>query len=336
LQTKIHTIIYLTLFPVPAFVSLAAHEPVEQEIQDAFKKWKEGRKRLYNNGKEEDNRLRIFADNYKMVKKMQSENRTYEVELNKFADMSTEEFASTYLGTRPPTMRSNNEQLLEATTATLPASVDWRTRNAVTPIKNQGSCGSCWSFSAIGALESLYAIKYGILKSFSEQQLVDCSGSYGTYACNGGIMTAAFKYTRDYGVELGSVYPYTGAKGTCKFDKTKVVFKNTAWVSVTPNNNVQLAAAVATRPVSAAVQADASVFQFYKGGIIDGTACGTSLNHGIIIVGYGSENGKDFWIIRNSWGTSWGEAGYVRIAKSSSTNSAGVCGIAMMASYPTA
>jgi C1A family cysteine protease len=270
------------------------------------------------------------------MKKMQSENRTYEVELNKFADMSTEEFASTYLGTRPPTMRSNNEQLLEATTATLPASVDWRTRNAVTPIKNQGSCGSCWSFSAIGALESLYAIKYGILKSFSEQQLVDCSGSYGTYACNGGIMTAAFKYTRDYGVELGSVYPYTGAKGTCKFDKTKVVFKNTAWVSVTPNNNVQLAAAVATRPVSAAVQADASVFQFYKGGIIDGTACGTSLNHGIIIVGYGSENGKDFWIIRNSWGTSWGEAGYVRIAKSSSTNSAGVCGIAMMASYPTA
>jgi C1A family cysteine protease len=338
-MNKSSTIVFiLVLLGMNAYVTIAK-DPVAQEVQEAFKKWKEGRNRLYSNGKEEDNRLRIFEENYNKIKKMQSEDRPYQVELNKFADMSTEEFATAYLGTRPSNVRAattTDPTILQATTSTVPATIDWRAKNAVTPIKNQGYCGSCWSFSAVGAMEGLYAIKYGLLKTFSEQQLIDCSGSYGTYACNGGVMTAAFKYTRDYGVELGTVYPYTGTKGTCKFDKTKVVFKNIGWVSVTANNNVQLAAAVATRPVSAAVQADASVFQFYKGGIIDGTACGTSLNHGILIVGYGSENGKDFWIIKNSWGTSWGEGGYVRIAKSNSTSSAGVCGIAMMASYPTA
>jgi len=149
-------------------------------------------------------------------------------------------------------------------------------------------------------------------------------------------MTNAFKYTRDYGVQVGSSYTYKAVKGTCTYNASKVVFKNTGWIAVTANNQVQLAAAVATRPVSVAVQADASVFQFYTGGIIDGTACGTAVNHGVLIVGYGSENGKDFWIVKNSWGTGWGEAGYVRIAKASTTNNAGVCGIAAMASYPTA
>jgi C1A family cysteine protease len=318
-------------------IAFASHEPVEPEIIEEFKKWKQERSRLYSSGKDDDNRLRIFAENYKKIKKMQSEDRPYTVGLNKFADMSTEEFEAAYLGTKPPKMRTSNTEVLEATlTATLPSSVDWRTRNAVTPIKNQGYCGSCWSFSAIGAMEGLYALKYGILKNFAEQQLVDCSSSYGNYGCNGGAMTSAFKYTHDYGVELATAYPYEGTQSTCRYNSSKVVFKNLGWVSLTANDNVRLAAAVATRPVSAAVQADASVFQFYTGGIIDGTACGTSLNHGILIVGYGTENGKDYWIIKNSWGTSWGEGGYVRIAKNNSTNSPGVCGIAMWASYPTA
>jgi cathepsin L len=185
-------------------------------------------------------------------------------------------------------------------------------------------------------MEGLYAIKYGILKTFAEQQLLDCANSYGNYGCNGGAMTNAFKYTRDYGVELATAYPYVGYQSTCKYSSTKAVFKNIGYVALKANDNVALAAAVATRPVSAAVQADASVFQFYSGGIIDSTACGTNLNHGILIVGYGSENGKDYWIIKNSWGTSWGEGGYVRIAKSNSTSSPGVCGIAMWTSYPTA
>lgn len=182
-------------------LTFATQEPVEQEIVEEFKKWKETRQRFYSTGKEEENRLRIFAKNFKMIQKMQTEERPYQVGLNKFADMSTEEFAAAYLGTKPPSVRSTKTATLEATAATLPASVDWRNKNAVTPVKNQGTCGSCWSFSAIAALEGLYAIKYGVLKTFAEQQLVDCSGSYGTYACNGGIMTAAFKYTRDYGVE---------------------------------------------------------------------------------------------------------------------------------------
>jgi C1A family cysteine protease len=149
-------------------------------------------------------------------------------------------------------------------------------------------------------------------------------------------MTSAYKYTRDYGIQTGSVYPYLGVKGACKYNATKVVFKNVGWISVAKNDQVQLAAAVAKQPVSAAVQADATIFQFYGGGIMDSTACGTAINHGVLIVGYGTENGKDYWIVKNSWGTSWGEAGYVRIAKSASKTSAGVCGIASMCSYPTA
>jgi C1A family cysteine protease len=264
---------------------------------------------------------------------MNGEGRGYQLALNKFADMTPEEFSASYLGTKPPAVREGNEQILQATTTV--TAVDWRKKMAVTPIKNQGTCGSCWSFSAISTLESLYFIKKGILKILSEQQLVDCAGSYGTYACNGGTMTAAYKYTRDYGVMLSTAYPYKGVKGTCAYKATSLVFKNIGWVSVPKNDQIQLAVAVSKQPVAAAVQADASVFQFYKTGIIDGTACGTAVNHGIVIVGYGTELGKDFWIIRNSWGTSWGEAGYVRIAKTSTVGNAGVCGIATMCSYPT-
>jgi KDEL-tailed cysteine endopeptidase len=326
------------LLGLAAYVSAKKNFTIEPEVYEQFKKWKSEHKRNYANGKDEENRMKIFRENLDRIKKIQAEDHPYSVGLNKFADLTPEEFEANYLGYRPPAVRPGEGEDVVLTATAVPTSIDWRTRNAVTPIKNQGSCGSCWSFAAIGALEGLYSIKTGILKVFSEQQLVDCSGSYGTYACNGGTMTAAYKYTRDYGVELSTAYPYRAVKQTCAFNSNSVVWKNVGYVSVTRNDNVALEAAVAQQPVSAAVQANAGVFQYYTGGIIDGTACGTSVNHGILIVGYGvdSATGKKYWIIKNSWGTGWGEAGYLRIAKSSSTADIGVCGIAYMASYPTA
>jgi C1A family cysteine protease len=327
-------LVILVLLGMTAMVLCKKHK-VKTEVQEHFKKWKGEHKRQYVDDVEEERRMEIFAENVEKIKKMQAEDRPYKVDINKFADLTTEEFATAYLGLKAPSTRTGNEEVV-LTATTLPASVDWRTRSAVTPVKNQGQCGSCYTFSSTGALEGLYAIKYGILKSFSEQQILDCSGSYGNYGCNGGSMTASFKYTRDYGIQLGSSYSYLGYKSTCSYSSSNAIFRNVGWVSVTKYDNAQLAAAVAQQPVSAAVEADASVFQWYSGGIIDGSACGTAINHAILIVGYGTDStGKNYWIVKNSWGTGWGEAGYVRISKTNSTYATGVCGIAKMASYPT-
>lgn len=332
-----NTLSLVTIFALlgaTAFVRAQVTQPVTFEVIEEFKQWKLVHNKNYVDGIDEENRLLIFNENYQKLKSMKSDTLLYKVGLTKFADLTTDEFKATYLGTQSPRFRSWTVLHLDATP--LPESVDWRAKSAVTPIKHQGPCGSCWAFAAAGALEGLFSIKNGQLKSLSEQQLIDCSTAYGTYGCNGGLMTSAFKYTRDNGITSTSNYPYAGIKQQCKFKEESSVFKNVGWISVAKNDQVQLANAVSRQPVAAAVQADATVFQFYTGGILDDSACGTAVNHGVLIVGYGSENGKDFWIVKNSWGTSWGESGYVRIAKSSSKTTPGVCGIAALASYPTA
>ena len=216
-----------------------------------------------------------------------------------------------------------------------PSSLDWRQKNAVTPVKDQGQCGSCWSFSSTGSMEGAWAIHSGNLVSLSEQQLVDCSYGlkYGNLGCNGGLMDSAFQYAIDNGgMCTEDSYQYTASKGTC--EKCTPVVTISGCVDVTPNNEVDLEKAVAIGPVSVAIEADTKVFQFYKSGIITDSSCGTNLDHGVLVVGYGSEGSTDYWIVKNSWGTSWGENGYVRLEKTSSTKSKGMCGIAMQPSYP--
>jgi C1A family cysteine protease len=235
-------------------------------------------------------------------------------------------------GVKLPKISPDNVQVLPEDSAA--TSVDWRTKNAVTQVKNQGQCGSCWAFSATGALEGLHAIKDGSLLAFSEQQLIDCSSSYGNQGCGGGIMDNAFLYVEAYGIETEQDYPYTGVQGPCKYDKSKVKFANTGYVDVTPNNEKQLEAAVNIGPVSVAVEADQPAWQMYTGGIVTAN-CGTNVDHGVLIVGYGVQGTQAYWIVKNSWGPEWGENGYIRIAKGTSTNSPGMCGIATMPSYPT-
>ncbi len=214
----------------------------------------------------------------------------------------------------------------------LPTSVDWRT-SAVTGVKNQGSCGSCWAFSATGAMEGINKIKTGSLISLSEQQLVDCSKAYGNNACNGGLMDNAFKYAKANKMETEADYPYTGRAGTCTYSSAKGKVLLTGLTDVTANSGSQLQAAVAQQPVSVAIEADKSVFQSYTGGIITSTTCGTSIDHGVLAVGYGSSSGTDYWIVKNSWGASWGEKGYVRIGRTTG-GGAGICGIQSQPSYP--
>lgn len=216
-----------------------------------------------------------------------------------------------------------------------PESWDWRKHGVVTTVKNQGKCGSCWSFSAAGALEGAWAISTGQLFNFSEQQLMDCSRRYGNMACNGGLMDKAFEYAIDNGMCKLEDVPYDAHSEYCTQtikNCEKVGHFNNCF-KIPANNERLLREAVYRNPVAVSIEADTKTFQFYKSGILDSTNCGTELDHGVLAVGYGEEDGKKYWIVKNSWGSEWGENGYVRIGRSDDEDSEGVCGIAKDASF---
>jgi C1A family cysteine protease len=216
----------------------------------------------------------------------------------------------------------------------IPKSIDWRDLGAVTSVKDQGQCGSCWTFSATGAVEGAWAIFTGELINLSEQELVDCATgvTYGSHGCNGGQMDGAFKYITRYGQCALSNYAYTAEDGNCR--KCEPVVHIQSCADITPNNQLVLKYAVSQQPVSVAISADTAIFQSYSRGVITSTSCFTSLDHGVLIVGYGTEKGNDYWLVKNSWSENWGLNGYVKIKRSSSINDPGICGIAMDPSFP--
>lgn len=288
---------------------------VPTPVADLWSHWKTENNKRY--GSEDGYRLSVFYDNYqKVIEHQANEDRTYEMGFTKFMDLTSEEFQAKYLTTQPSMNRT--ESILP--TLEIPTSVDWRTQGAVTPVKDQGQCGSCWAFSSTGALEGFSATTGRGLQSFSEQQLVDCSSAQGNGGCNGGLMDYAFNYVKRYGITTESSYPYRAVGGSCRISGG--AFKITAYVDVQAGSADQLAQAVALRPVAVAV--DANNWQLYSSGIFSN--CRTSLDHGVLLVGYTS----DAWIVKNSWGTGWGENGYIRLARGNT------CGIANSASYPSA
>jgi C1A family cysteine protease len=320
----------------------------DDAMSTKFSQWKAKYKKQYSSDTEENYRFRIFKQNYQFIQSHMKEERSYSIGTTEFADWTTEEFKSRYLGANPPSIRSSSVSLggQESSTtpsvgvsvgvSTNPAALDWRLKKVVTPVKNQGSCGSCWAFSAAAALESVYAIRTGQLYNLSTQQLVDCTVSLGNAGCSGGWMDTAFKYTKTNGTELWTDYPYVARDQKCAYNSSKVVFKNKGWVNIQKNNETAMEMAVALQPISIALKADASVFQLYKSGVINSTACGTTINHAVTIVGYNNTASPPYWIIKNSWGTSWGEKGYVRIFKQlNGTLGKGICGLAQYPSYPT-
>jgi C1A family cysteine protease len=225
----------------------------------------------------------------------------------------------------------------------LPDSVNWVDNGAVTPVKDQGQCGSCWSFSTTGALEGAYYIKNADLVSFSEQELVDCDNrkNGGTdMGCNGGLMDNAFNWIeKNGGLCTESAYPYTSGttktSGTCETSCEPVGGSNIVnYVDVSKNSDSAMMTALFQQPVSIAIEADQKDFQLYKSGVFTGD-CGTNLDHGVLAVGYGTLDGEDYYLVKNSWASTWGDNGYIRLGRGSQYNSgAGQCGMLMQASYP--
>ena len=305
-----------------------------------FSNFQERFSKRYETFEETNNRFQIFRTNLRnIILHNLDHTQNFTMGINQFTDLTPQEFKDQYVSGLRAEVGSYGCKSFSSSASGAPSSIDWRQKGAVTSVKDQGQCGSCWTFSSTGAVEGAWAIAKGQLVDLSEQELVDCATgvSYGSHGCSGGQMEGAFKYIIEHGQCSLSSYPYTSGVsktgGTCQ--KCSAVAHISSCSDVKPNDQISLKAAVAQQPVAIAIEADTKYFQSYSSGILTSTSCGTNLDHGVLIVGYGTENGQDYWLVKNSWGTTWGDKGYVKIARSSSTNDAGICGIAMDPSFPS-
>uniref|UniRef100_A0AAY4A0W8 Cathepsin L1-like n=2 Tax=Denticeps clupeoides TaxID=299321 RepID=A0AAY4A0W8_9TELE len=311
------------------------------DLEDlAFREWKHKHGKKYSSPQEESRRLQIWLKNYISVLLHNIDAhqglKSYRLGTNHLSDMPNEEFIKTH-GFLSFANMTNIDQgttfLKQKRQEGLPDTVDWRSRGCVTPVKNQGSCGSCWAFSSTGSLECQNFLKTGVLVSLSEQQLVDCSSSNGTRGCYGGWMQAAFQYIKiNGGIDTEDSYPYEGVDGMCHYNHGNIGATCSGHIFVNPGDENDLQQAVALEgTVSVAIDASPISFQSYHSGVYNDPACSsTEVNHAVLVVGYGQENDQDYWLVKNSWGTEWGDGGYIKIAR----NQNNMCGISSYAIYP--
>ena len=312
-------------FALAAFIGLASAWEAEQHFK--FQQYLSEHGKSYRTVEEYEYRLENFMKKDAFINWHNASGESYTVGHNKFSDWADWEYKNILTHSPMPEHEKNYVDLPEANATP----IDWRSKGAVTPVKDQGQCGSCWSFSATGALEGAHKIKTGTLKSFSEQELVDCSTA--NYGCNGGWQYKAFKYWQTNYAELETSYPYTARDGACKYSSTQhTTTKDGGYANVQGSNVSAMKTALAQQPLSVSVDAESNGFGYYKSGIYSSSTCGTSLDHATLVVGWGSSNGQEYWIMKNSWGTSWGEKGYMRLAIQ---DGAGICGIQKEPLYPT-
>ncbi|KAL8154200.1 hypothetical protein V2J09_011960 [Rumex salicifolius] len=292
----------------------------DESLWDLYERWR-AHHTVSRSLDEKHKRFNVFKGNVKHIHEVNKMDKPYKLRLNKFADLTNHEFRSLYAGSKishhsmltgtRDTM-ADKGTFMYADVASVPPSVDWRKKGAVTPVKDQGQCGSCWAFSTVVAVEGVNQIKTKKLVSLSEQELIDCDNTQ-NQGCNGGLMELAFDFVhKNGGLTTEDNYPYKA--NAVSIDGHEAVPKN---------DEASLLKAAANQPIAVAIDAGGNDFQFYS-----------ELNHGVGLVGYGATvDGTKYWIVKNSWGSEWGEKGYIRMARDVSAKE-GLCGIAMMASYP--
>ena len=312
-------------FAVLAFAGVAS----ATQLSSKFMEFITRHSKSYGTVEEFEYRKALFAITEDAIQAINSnEAHTWVAGHNKFSDWSHEEFSQMH-GYVPETHVYSEPTIFPETNAD---SVNWVTAGATTPVKDQGQCGSCWAFSSTGALEGSHYLKSGKLVSFAEQQLVDCVKT--CFGCGGGNQALAFRYLKSNNAYLEANYPYKAVNQNCAYTASAAsCVKVASYTTVTGSNVAQMKAALAQQPLSVSIEADTAVFQTYTSGILNSTACGTTLDHAVLAVGWGSENGQEYWIIKNSWSSSWGENGFIRLAI---VDGLGICGVQTSPLYPTA
>ncbi|XP_050678700.1 cathepsin L [Leptidea sinapis] len=317
-------------------------------VKEEWNAFKLEHNKQYDSEVEDKFRMKIFAENKHKVAKHNARFArgltTFTLKPNKYSDMLHHEFVHLMNGfnrtaKHNKSLYSKGQKLRGAkfvspANVQLPEHVDWRQKGAVTDVKDQGKCGSCWSFSTTGALEGQHFRQSGFLVSLSEQNLIDCSGAYGNNGCNGGLMDNAFKYIKDNGgIDTEKTYPYEAVDDKCRYNPKNTGADDVGFVDIPQGNEQKLKEALATiGPVSVAIDASQESFQMYADGVYYDENCSSeNLDHGVLVVGYGSdEQGGDYWLVKNSWGRTWGDLGYIKMARNRDNH----CGIASAASYP--
>jgi len=330
-----HTVSFLVVLALGLSCTLA----FDVTLNKHWKLWKELHGKRYFDAEEHVRRATWEAS----LKLVQDHNiladlgeHTYWLKMNKFADMTSAEFTKTMNGYNM-TMKGQRTQdrhaFVRNPDVKLPDTVDWRDKGYVTDVKDQGQCGSCWAFSATGSLEGQHFKQAAKLVSLSEQNLVDCSGKQGNQGCNGGLMDQAFEYIKEnMGIDTEDSYPYEAIDDKCRFNKANVGATDTGFTDIKSKDEDELQEAVATiGPISVAIDASHPSFQLYSHGVYNEIFCSQiRLDHGVLAVGYGTDAGKAYWLVKNSWGEGWGNKGYIEMSR----NKKNQCGIATAASYP--
>ncbi|XP_023165114.2 cathepsin L1 [Drosophila hydei] len=299
--------------------------------------------KVYLDEKEREFRESIFVATKSLVDLNNRHSSSYKLSLNAFADMTRKELSSllgSKLSVEGETLTKGHINFLPApqpSDANLPESFDWREKGGVTPPGHQGSCGACWAFSATGSLEGHLFRRTGVLVPLSQQNLLDCSDAYGSNGCDGGFQEYGFEYIRDHGVTLANKYPYVQKALDCKRNDTTTfpgdsIVKIRDYARIKAGDQQTMKQVIATLgPLACSVNASPTSFQQYSGGIYDDEECNKEeVNHAVVVVGYGSENGRDYWIVKNSYSENWGEGGFFRLL----SNPSNFCGIASECSYP--
>nr|ABK63481.1 cathepsin S [Channa argus] len=297
--------------------------------------WKKTHNKMYQNEVEDAHRRELWEKNLKFISMHNLEAsmgiHTYELGMNQMGDLTQEEILKTYATLRPPT-DVHRTPFTRKSGVAAPGAMDWRDLGCVTSVKNQGSCGSCWAFSAVGALEGQLAKTTGKLVDLSPQNLVDCSGKYGNHGCDGGFMTNAFQYViENQGIESEASYPYIGLEQQCHYNPEESAANCSQYHFLPEKDEEALKEAIATiGPISVAIDASKPTFTFYSSGVYDDPTCSEVINHGVLAVGYGTQSTQDSWLVKNSWGTYFGDSGYIRMSR----NKGNQCGIALYGCYP--